>query len=309
MSQLSASHLKLLNIFAVVVENGSFAAAAKKLNSSRSRVSEQVAGLELHLGVRLLQRTTRQLNLTDEGNKVFEHARLLDDILRQVESIVSPPSPSGRVTLTLNHDIAHKYLLPVLPDLKQRYPDVELDLYLADDKLDLIAQNIDLAIRIGMPADSSLIGRMMHQERFALYSSPALLGNRTPTTLESLRDFPWIGLQQTSNTNAYHLLYNNETVAIKPTRIQRCNSPYAAQKMVVAGLGICPLLPSTMYEDEQAGKVVKIMPQVTSEPVLFSLVYPSRRQIPLRTQVVIDYLMQANIFENPSRPVNNEKPA
>ena len=128
MSTVDLNRLKLLAVFAEVVSCGSFAAAARKLRSSRSRVSEQVAQLENSLGVRLLNRTTRQLSMTMEGREVFARASDLPVILADVEVASSQEVARGRVALTVNHDIAIARLLPVLESFQQRYPRVQLDL-------------------------------------------------------------------------------------------------------------------------------------------------------------------------------------
>lgn len=297
MSTIDFSHLRLLAIFASVVECGSFAAAARKLNSSRSRISEQVAQLEQDLGVRLLQRSTRQLTITSEGQQVYEQARQLPDILNGIEAITTPQLPSGRVAITMNHDIAHKYVLPVLPEFQRLYPQVQLDLMLDDSRRDLIAEQIDLAIRIGLPKDDSLIARVMHEEKFILCASPEYLTNAgIPKSLNELQQHQWIMMKQPRQTDIQYLRQNNKPVAIKPQQYFSCNSPLMMQQMAVRGLGVCAILPSTVKQEMDSGQLIQVMPSITSEPLLFALVYPSRRQVPQRTRAVIDYLLQANIF-------------
>lgn len=297
LSTINFTHLRLLAIYATVVEAGSFAAAARKLRSSRSRISEQVAQLEADLGVRLFQRSTRQLNITPEGREIYEQARQLPGILQGVEAITTPSEPSGRVVITLNHDIAHKFLLPVLPLLQQRYPAIQLDLVLDDARLDLIGEQIDLAIRIGIPKDEALIARVMHEERFALFASPEFLARYgTPKSLKELEKLPWVILSQTAQTEIKHLRQNNRSILIKPTQFSRCNSPLMVQKLVMNGLGIGALLPGTVSQEVADGKLVQVMPSITSEAMVFSLVYPSRRQLPARTRAVIEFLLKAAVF-------------
>ena len=296
MSTIDFSHLRLLAIFASVVECGSFAAAARKLNSSRSRISEQVAQLEQDLGVRLLQRSTRQLTITSEGQQVYEQARQLPDILNGIEAITTPQLPSGRVAITMNHDIAHKYILPVLDDFRQRYPHIELDLILDDSRLDLIGEQIDLAIRIGLPKDDSVIARVMHEEQFALFASPAYLNQYgSPKTLAELDQHRWVSFDL-NHQHVIGLRQHGKHINIQPDYCYRCNSPLMMQQMVVAGLGIGALLPTTVREEIASGQLLQLMPSIGSETLVFSLVYPSRRQLPQRTRAVIDYLLQANIF-------------
>ncbi len=297
MSTINHSHLRLLAIFATVIESGSFAAAARKLNTSRSRISEQVSSLESDLGTRLLQRSTRQLTITSEGEQVYAQVAQLADILREVEAITTPQVPSGRVAITMGHDIAHKYVLSVIEGFKQAYPHIQLDLILDDTRRDLIADQIDLGIRIGFPKDDSLVARILHEERFALFASPAYLAkNGIPDTIHALSQRCWVTLLQTSHSGIQRLRQHNQAVEITPADTYRCNSPLLAQQMVIQGLGIGMLLPNTVREEVSKGELIQLMPTLRSDPLVFALVYPSRRHVPLRTRVVIDYLLKADMF-------------
>lgn len=297
MSTNDLSHLKLLAIFAQVVEQGSFAAAARKLHSSRSRISEQVSTLETSLGVRLLQRSTRRLKLTREGEDIFQEAKSLQQVLQRVDAIVTPEYPSGRVSLTLNHDIAHRFVMPLLPDLKTRYSDIQLDLRLDDKPQDLIDESIDLAIRIGFPKDSDLVARVLHEEAFGIFASPEFVAAFPVTdSVDVLSNYPWVLLAQTSRDGVLHLKQDEEHVRVAPYKFDLVDSPHLLQKMTLAGLGLALLLPTTVQQEVAQGKLVRVLPQVQSEPLVFSLIYPSRKHIPARTRAVIDFLMQANMF-------------
>jgi DNA-binding transcriptional LysR family regulator len=291
------SHLRLLGVFATVIEVGSFAGAARRLGSSRSRISEQVSQLEAQLGVRLIQRSTRQLNITEEGKRVYDQARRLPDILQEVEAMTTASVPSGRVAMTLNHDIAHKYLLPVLEEFQNTYPEIQLDLVLSDDKLDYIHDQIDLGIRIGIPKDDSLIARVLHEEPLHIYAGAEYLAKHgTPTTLNQLNEHKWIGLSQLQGDGLHFLKQKGQTVQVTPKHLYQSNSPMMLQEMVKAGLGLGVMLPTTVRSEINSGQLVKVMPSLSTEQVVFALVYPSRRQVPVRTRVLIDYLLAANIF-------------
>jgi len=297
LSTINFSHLRLLAIFATVIETGSFAATARRLHSSRSRISEQVAQLEEILGIRLLQRSTRQLNITPEGQQVYEQARQLSGILQNVDAATISEVPQGRVAITMNHDIAHKYVLPVLAQFQQRYPQVQLDLILSDDKLDLISEQIDLGIRVGIPKDDSLIARLMHEEYFAIFANPKYLQQfGVPKTVKELEKYHWISLTQTSRNDVQQFRQKNKTIEIRPHSFYRCNSPLMVQQMIINGLGIGALLPTTVSAEIERGALIQLMPSLSSEALVFSLVYPSRHQVPLRTRVLIDYLLEAKIF-------------
>ena len=298
MSTIGFSHLRSLAVFASVVESGSFAAAARHLSSSRSRVSEQVAQLEQELGVRLLQRSTRQLTVTTEGQLVYEQACALPAILQGVEAVVSSPDPQGRVALTVNHDIAHKLLLPHLGEFNQRYPLIKLDLILDDDKLDLINKQIDLGIRVGIPEDDSLVARVMYEECFYIYASPDYIEkNGKPRSVRELEDHHWIALSQFERNGLPQFRQRGKLLDLQPKDYSMCNSPLMLQQMVVAGLGVGAMFETTVRKELERGDLVQLLPAVSSEPQVFYLIYPSRRQVPLRTRVLIDFLLQVSLFK------------
>ncbi len=297
MSTIDFSHLKLLAVFATVVETQSFAAASRHLHTSRSRVSEQVSQLELALGVRLLQRSTRQLLVTREGSEVYEQARRLPDVLSSIESSLTPGEAKGRVAITMNHDIAHKIILPVLDEFQKQHPQIHLDFILNDEVSNLIAEQIDLGIRIGLPNDSSLIGRVLHEESLGIYASSSYLKKAgTPKTAEQLAQCRWVLLPQLEYENKLRFRSKKKTIDIKPESYERCNSPFMIQKMVESGLGVGALLPSLVKNEVESKTLVRLMPSWSTERLIFSLVYPSRQNIPRRTRVLIDFLIEAKIF-------------
>lgn len=299
MSTINFSHLRLLAVYATVVEAKSFAAAARSLHTSRSRVSEQVSQLEQALGVRLLQRSTRKLLMTSEGTTVYEQARALPELLDSIEGIVQPVIPHGRVVITMNHDIAHKFVLPILQSFQSEFPEIQLDLALDDEVTDMIADRIDLGIRIGMPKDSSLIGRVMHEESFSIYASPAYLKkNGIPKSSAQLEHHQWILLPQLEYENVLRFHKKKALVEVRPTQYYRCNSPLMIQRMVEEGLGLGALLPCTVQQEEKKGKLVRVLPTLTTDPLVFSLVYPSRKNLPQRTKIVIDFLLATQLFSS-----------
>lgn len=298
MSTIDIAHLRHLAVFASVVENGSFAAAARQLGTSRSRVSEQVAQLEQVLGVRLLQRSTRQLTLTTEGQQVYQQASALPAILQEVESAVSAPEPQGRVSISVNHDIAHKHLLPQLREFKQRYPLIQLDLMLNDDKIDLIHDQVDLAIRVGIPSDDSLVARVLYEESFTIFASPEYLQQHgQPRRVSELEDHQWIMLTQTTQKGLLQFRHRGELLELRPDNYYLCNSPLMLQQMVVAGLGMGAMFETTVRAELARGDLVKIMPSVASEVQTFYLVYPTRHHVPRRTRALIDFLLQSHLFD------------
>ncbi|MDO6477686.1 LysR family transcriptional regulator [Alteromonas sp. 1_MG-2023] len=298
MSTIDFAYLRHLAIFCVVAEQGSFAAAARVLHSSRSRVSEQVADLEGALGSRLLQRSTRQLTLTEEGNRVYEKARMLQEVLQDIDSITTAEQPAGRVAITANHDIAHKFVLPALVAFKQLYPDIYIDFLASDERIDLIHDKVDLAVRIGIPKDASLIARVLHEETFTLYAQPELLKRYGyPENIEALATLPWVLLDLPNWNNSVRLYNESVTRVVTPKHYHRCNSPMMIHRMAATGMGVALFLPSTVADEIKAGLLEPVLPAWTGERMAFSLVYPSRKNIPQRTRVLIDYLADYEMFK------------
>ena len=297
MSTIGNAHLRQLAVFACVVEMSSFAAAARRLHSSRSRVSEQISQLEDLLGVRLLQRSTRQLIVTSEGRDVYEHARQLPQILQDIEGVVTSAEPSGRVAITMSHDIAHRYFLPLIAAFRSAYPKVQLDLILNDGLVDIIADQIDLTIRIGLPKDDTLIARILHEDKLQMFASPAYLKIAgTPRNVADIEQCQWITLSQQAFGDIQRYRQKGEIVEIRPRNFHRCNSPLMMLEMAKAGLGVVSLLPSVIKEELEKKQLVRLLPQAESAPLVFSLMYPSRHQVPQRVRVLIDYIVKSKMF-------------
>ncbi|MGB0866852.1 MAG: LysR family transcriptional regulator [Granulosicoccaceae bacterium] len=298
MSTINYSHLRPLAVFAAVVESGSFAAAARRLGSSRSRVSEQVAQLEAVLDVRLLQRSTRQLSLTTEGQQIYSQACVLPSILESVEALVSSPEPQGRVSLTINHDIAHKHLLPHLQTFSRRFPGIQLELVLDDTTLDLIHERIDLGIRVGIPSDDSLVARVLHEECFKIYASTEYVEQYgKPETTKDLARHHWIVISQLGRSGLQVFRQRGKMLEVQPKSYTLCNSPLLMQQLVIGGHGIGACFESTVKEELDQGRLVQLMPTIASEPQVMYLVYPSRRQVPPRTRALIDFLLGVGLFD------------
>nr|WP_319389895.1 LysR substrate-binding domain-containing protein [uncultured Cohaesibacter sp.] len=303
MSTIGYQHLRALAIFVCVVDEGSFAAAARRLSSSRSRISEQITQLEDDLGVRLLQRSTRKLSFTEEGRRIYDKVRALPRLLEETVEIATQEKPSGRVSITATHDVGYTQLPPAIASFRKLYPDVELDILLSDKRLDLVAEGIDMAIRIGLPRDDSLIGRVLYEDRFGLYASPDYLATHgTPRTIRDLCAHRWVCLSNVSPGGVNRLFRGKELISVPAPHYELCNSPHMVIAMALAGMGVAQLFPSTVRRDVAAGRLVRIMPELGGESMIFSLVYPSRKQMPLRTRALINHLLAARLFDAPDTP-------
>lgn len=293
MSFENIKQLRALAVFAVVVENSSFSEAARKLQTSRSRVSETVAKLEAELGIRLLNRSTRNLTLTSEGKSVYQHAAQLQQILDDVEIDTNQNIMRGRISLTCNHDVGAKLLAPHFAEFQQCYPDIDLELVLDDEPLDLIAEEIDLAVRVGVPKDSSLVGRALFEDTLKIFASPDYLKRYgIPNTVEELDEHRWIQLPQLFGRKSVELRNKEKRYRVTPKRLHLCSAPLMVKEMLRCGMGLAVLLPSTTQDVINTGDIVPVLPQWTGGTLTFSIMYPSRKHLPHRTRYLIDFLVK-----------------
>lgn len=289
---MDSSDLKRLTIFAEVVENGSFASAARALSLPRSSVSEHVRVLEASLGVRLLQRTTRKLSLTPEGHAVYAKALSIQDIITEINQLTNAQQASGVITVSATQDIAEVWLLPKLKEFNQTYPDICVNIMADDYVSDLIEQSIDVAVRVTPHGrDSSLIGRTLGQESLRLFASPHYIQQQEkPDALECLANWQWVLLQQISTDGKIRLLQGERELVLKPTRHRITNAPTVQKRLMEQGHGIGLHLPSLLSAQVEAGLLCQVMEDVKSTSYDIRLVYPSRK-LPKRTRVFVEYLV------------------
>lgn len=286
------SQLKRLVIFAHVVEQGSFAATAKLLQMNRSGVSEQVAQLEKHLANRLLHRTTRKLTLTTEGEKVYRYAKSIKTQYQDLLDSLQSDHIGGRIRLTTTHNFAVQWLNPRLKAFTDRYPAVQTDLLASDNEVDLIENNIDLAIRIGQLQDSSMVSRPLFRDPLIMYAAPSFLEKYgVPESVEALADYPWVLLEEASPKQLVTLKKDNKIHTLTPKHYHYCNSPIVAISQITCGMGIGLILPSRVEKAVQQGELVPILPDWHSGELTFSIMYSSRRQMPKRVRLLLDFLL------------------
>jgi LysR family transcriptional regulator for bpeEF and oprC len=281
----------LMTCFKRTVETGSFSAAARDLNMGQPNVSRYVAALEEHLGARLLQRTTRQLVLTPEGERYYaDVSRILDAVAESESSLSNEAEPTGLLRVACPTAMAHAFLMPHIPAFLARYPGLSLDLQLSDRFVDLVEEGTELAIRIGHPNDSALRARRIGLFTRVYVASVDYLNRRgTPQTPEDLRDHDCI---------LYSLLNTGNTWHFRDTEINvsgrfRVNSPQAVQEAVIAGLGIASG-PKWLYEDGlKSGKLRQVLCDDEAPPVPIQFLYVANRLLPKRAIVFMDFIAEA----------------
>ena len=286
--------------FVRTAETLSFVAAGQKLGVSASAVGKTIARLELSLGVRLFHRTTRKVTLTDEGRDFYDRChRILED-LHEAQTVLSESAqtPRGRLRVSLPA-IGYRFLLPVLPEFTERYPDIELDLDFNDRLVDVVEGGFDAVIRSGSLTDSSLMARRLGEFRFNLCAAPSYLARHgTPLTPEDLAShacvryrFPTTGKLQPWILS---LVDEFEPAQLRSTMV--CNNMEALREAVIAGFGI-GYMPDFLARDAIAtGTLATVLDAWLVTPGQFSILWPSSRQLSPKVRVWVDFMCE-RLFE------------
>lgn len=285
-----------MRLFTAVVDTGSFVAAAEAMQVSKAGVSRHVAELETRLGVRLLHRTTRRLSLTDEG-EVF-HTRCTALLAGLAEAEDEIRSRSGEATGLLRIAVPVSYgllrLAPLWPVFMQRHPRVTLELTLSDRMVDLVEEGYDLAVRIARLQASSLVSRRLGSTRTVLCASPGYLARHgTPEHPSQLADHTVLFYNLVSTGENWSFDGPDGPVAAKFVSRLRTNSGDTCRAAAIAGQGIILQPAFIVGEDLRSGALVELMPDYRSTTFGIHAVYPSRRHLPPKVRVMIDFLVDA----------------
>lgn len=282
-------------VFAQVVKERSFTAAATRLNVSKSRVSKSVSRLEGMLGVRLLQRSTRRLSLTEVGEAYFEHCdRILEEI-NLAEDTISRLHLEPRGTLKISSSVAFGtlHVAPALPGFMALYPDLSVDLTISDRFVDLVEEGYDLALRITAEPGLNLVARRLAPIRRKICASPSYLASRgTPLSPSELKHHNCLDYSYLSTGSYWRLRGPAGDIAVPVSGTLRMNDDEALSQAVLGGVGLA-LLPTFIVGKElQAGKLVEVLPgYVPTERFLYAVHLPNRH-LPLKTRVFLDYLLE-----------------
>jgi DNA-binding transcriptional LysR family regulator len=280
--------------FAKVVELGSFARAAERLSVSTSAVSRQVSDLEAHLDVRLLNRTTRKLSLTEAGQAFYERSVQLLADLEEAESSVraAAVSPKGTLRLTCGVSFGVRYLAPAIADFGAQHPQLLFDLDLSDRAVDLVEEGFDLAIRIGLIGQQGLVSRRLGWTRAVCCASPQYLKRRgTPQKPEDLAQHECLTYTHVPVPNVWTFESadgTNHSVRITPRH--RANNGRMLAALATAGLGVVFEPDFIVAPEVSAGRLVRLLPGFEPARAPIAAVYPSRRHLSAKVRTIVDFL-------------------
>jgi DNA-binding transcriptional LysR family regulator len=287
--------LALFHAFVRVVEAGSFSRVAKEQNASQPTVSRQIAALEQHLGARLFTRTTRKLTLTDDGRSFYERAKLAIEAVSEAEDTVGRrrSRPSGLLRLATPVAFGRLRVIPHLKEFLARYPEVSIDLAMSDANADLVEEGIDLAIRSGDVHDTTLIARKVGTTRRVVVATPSYLRGRTlPTHPSDLAAHDCIAFAQGNAGAIWRFSGPDGAVSIEANGPVRTRNSEGVHAAIMSGLGI-GFAPIWHFTDEiKAGRLVVLLDKYEASPEPIHAIYPSRRFVPQKTRVMIDFLEQ-----------------
>jgi len=287
--------LTAMKVFCSVVENDSLAGASRTLNVSPSVVSKQLSGLEDRLGVRLLNRTTRRVSLTEVGSAYYERCkRILADV-DEAEIAVSQAhsAPRGLLKVTAPTTFAHRHVAPHLPEFLDRYPEVEVQLLVNDRVVDLVDEGIDLAIRIAQLKDSSLIARKLAVNHRMIVASPDYVKKwGKPETPDQLSDHSLITYAPGNPINDWHFMVDNQQKILRARGTLAMNNGDSVLQTVLAGGGLAMLAAFMAGEHVKSGRLVTLLDEYVREDVPIYAVYPSGRHLSPKVRAFVDFLVE-----------------
>jgi DNA-binding transcriptional LysR family regulator len=284
----------LLEAFVAVVDAGSFSRAADRLAAGKSIVSRRVTELERHLGTQLLQRTTRTLSLTTQGQAFYEHAvRILGDLEEAEHQIIDAAEAlRGKLRIAAPLSFGLHHLCEAVSDFMADHPGVELDLDLNDREVNLVDEGFDMAIRIGDLTDSTLIARRLGLARFATCASPGYLAaHGTPQHPDDLTRHTGLHYANAPPAQIWQFegLERDRPTAIPGIRM-RANNGDVLAAAAIAGLGIVNLPTFIVADPIRDGRLAPILTAFQRQPIGIHALFPPGRLMPRRLQIFADYL-------------------
>lgn len=295
-------------IFVKVIEHGSFTSAARALQVPKTTVSRKVRELEDRLGTRLINRTTRRLALTEAGTVYYEHSRRVARDLDAAEEAVYQLEgrPRGWLRITAPHAFGVAVLTPMLLEFRARYPDIHLDLVLSNEHLDLVANEIDVAIRFGNLADSSMVARRLGTYPSRVYASEGYVARHgEPRDPHDLHAHPALvnARQRRGRRYAWPLTKGTAEGEFEVSPVIVANDPWPLLAMLSGGQGLMLATPAMVMCCEQATDVRPILDGWSGPDIELNALFAGGRSLSPKVRVFIDFVAAGMAdVESPSLP-------
>ncbi|MFC3396346.1 LysR family transcriptional regulator [Brenneria rubrifaciens] len=304
MARVEANRSGELEVFVRVIELGGFSAAARACGMTPSAVSKLVARLEQRLGTRLVNRSTRQLQLTPEGCAFYERGvRILADLEEAERCASAHTAPRGRLRVNANVPFGHHFLLPLAPEFLARHPDVTLDIVLSDEVIDILEQRTDVAVRAGPLKSSNLVARKLGATRMVIVGAPGYLTRHgTPTTPDELLTHNRLGANYVRAQPGWPLRQDDEDIVMPVTGNAQASDGEALRRLALAGLGLARLAglglarlaAFQVREDIIAGRLLPVLEDCNPGDVeeVHAVYVGQGGYLPLRVRAFLDFLVE-----------------
>jgi len=290
-----------MRLFTRVVEQRSFTQAAQDLNLPRSTVTDAIKQLETRLQVRLLQRTTRHVSPTLDGEAYYQRCLTILADIEDAEMAFAGAKPRGLLRIDVHGTLARHFLMPELPDFLTQYPDIELFMSEGDRLVDPVREGIDCVVRVGKLKDSDMVARRLGELEEVTCAAPDYLQRfGTPHSISELEGHRMVGFRSSASGTLMPLEF---TVAgqMRQVTLPCTVSVSAAESLVAAarmGLGIIQVPRYHLRDSLDNGSLLPLLPQFPSTPMPVSLLYPRNRQLSPRVRVFIDWFSKVFAARN-----------
>ncbi len=292
--------LNSIELFVKTIDEGNFSEVGRQLHMAPSSISRKINALEEELGVRLLQRTTRNINLTEAGKIYYELvSKILNDLNEAQLAITQlQATPKGTLRINVAIPFGERNIIPLLPEFLAMYPELKIDLTLEDRAVDLIEERVDLSIRIGSLSDSSIVARKLAENRFVICGSPQYFEtHERPTVPSELSHHNCIFNKNIYSGNTWQFKKGNSTENISVTGNFQANTGGALYNAMLSHLGLAALPTWYVGEDIKQGRLQRVLedydinlPAMT-DSAIYAL-YPAGQYLPPKVRVFIDYLIE-----------------
>lgn len=294
MPRLDANRAAEMEVFVRVVDLGGFTAAAREFRLTPSGVSKLISRLEQRLSARLVNRSTRSLQLTPEGQGFYERAvRLLADLDEAEREAAAGACPHGPLRVNMNIPFGTRYVMPIVPLFLEQYPEVTLDIVLSDAVVDLMQERADVAIRLGPLRDSGLMARKLGSSRMAIVASPTYLATHgAPQVPADLARHRSIGWTFPRNTVGWPLRIDGVTQAMSAPPAASASDGETARLLALGGVGLARLALFHIGPDIEAGRLAAVLEDYNpgDREDVHAVYFGQRAPLPARVRAFIDFL-------------------
>jgi DNA-binding transcriptional LysR family regulator len=285
--------LEAMSVIIAVTETGTISAASRRLKSPVATVSRKLTELESRLKTQLFQRTSRRMTLTDAGRSYIDACKRIIEQVDDAEREVSGEYriPRGQMAVTAPWGLGHTHLLPLTVEFLESYPEISLRLMLTDRVVNTTSENIDIAIRVGVLPDSSMIATRVGSIRTVVCASPGYLNARgRPTQLSDLAKHDCITIDDHTIPAVWKFVRGSRT-RIEPIRSRLCvNTSEAAVLAAIGGAGLARVMSYKMDAAKHAGQLAIVLEEFEPEPMPVHIIYAPRKPVPVKLRAFLDWI-------------------